>query len=103
VGVEYSFPLRSGATVTPRVDVAWRDSYNLGQYNNPLDHQDSYTKTDLRLRYTTSGGQWYAEAYVENLEDEDSVRTQFESRTAHPQFYLAAPRIFGARVGWDFQ
>lgn len=103
VGVEYSFPLRSGATVTPRLDVAWRDSYNLGQYNNLLDHQDSYTKTDLRLRYTTRGGQWYAEAYVENLEDEDSVRTQFESRTVHPQFYLAAPRIFGARVGWDFQ
>lgn len=100
-GMEYNIELASGATLTPRIDFSWRDDYNLGQYDNPLDKQDAYTQTDLRLRYTRADGSWYAEAFVENVEDEDEIRTQLESRTGHRQFWIAEPRFFGMRIGWN--
>lgn len=101
LGVEYSIELASGATLTPRIDFSWRDDYNLGQYENPLDLQKAYTQTDLRLRYSNASGSYYVEAFVENVEDEDEIRTQLESRTGHRQFWIAEPRFFGMRIGWN--
>ncbi len=102
VGIEYGFALANGATLTPRVDFAWRDESNLWQYNNPADVQEAYTQTDVRLRYTDGDGEWYLEGFIENVEDEDEILTGAESRTAHPQFWLADPRIYGLRLGWNF-
>ena len=102
VSAEYGIELAGGAKLTPRVEFSWRDEVNLWQYGNPLDVQESYTNTNLRLRYAPASESWYAELFVENAEDEDAVRTNPEARAAHPQYWLAEPRLYGVRVGWSF-
>jgi len=99
-GAEYRFEMASGA-LTPRLDFAYRGAVYYRQFENPLDRQDAYTRTDFRLRYDLASKPFWFEAYVQNLEDNEKIKTQVEVPLNWSRFYwLAAPRTFGVRVGW---
>lgn len=93
----------SVGTFTPRVDFAYRGAVYYRQYENPLDRQGSYTRTDARLRFDLASKPLWIEVYAQNLEDNDKVKTQVETQLNWSRFYwLAAPRTFGARIGFKF-
>ena len=100
---QYTFELARG-TLTPRIDFAFRDDVNFRQFENPLDEQKAYTRTDVRLRLDLTDAPLWIEAYAQNLEDRRKVKTQVENQLNWPRYYwLAAPLTFGARVGWQFE
>ena len=102
MGAEYRFEMASGV-LTPRLDFAYRGAVNYRQYENPLDRQDAYTRTDVRLRYDLAAHPFWFEAYVQNLEDNQKIKTQVELPLNWSRFYwLAAPRTFGVRAGFKF-
>lgn len=99
---EYHFEFSKG-TVTPRVDFSYRGSVYYRQFENSLDEQEAYTRTDARIRFDHASVPVWVEIYGQNLEDRHNVKTQVDARLARPRSYwLAAPLTFGARIGWKF-
>lgn len=104
---EHDFELSNGALLTPRISAhfeteSWLSPFNLGDG----DRQKGYHRSDLSLRYAPASGAWYADVYVDNVED-GKVRTN-AGRTAvgNGQFvYLSQylpPRTVGLNVGFWF-
>jgi iron complex outermembrane receptor protein len=99
---EYRFEMASGV-LTPRLDFAYRGAVYYRQYENPLDRQAGYTRTDVRVRYDLADTPIWFEAYVQNLEDNRKIKTQLETQLNWARYYwLAAPRTFGVRLGFKF-
>jgi iron complex outermembrane receptor protein len=97
---EYAMELGAG-TLTPRLDFSYRGAVYYRQYENPLDRQDAYTRTDIRLRYDFANEPFWIEAYVQNLEDNQKIKTQLETQLNWMRYYwLAAPRTVGVRMGF---
>ncbi|HEU4427867.1 MAG TPA: TonB-dependent receptor, partial [Myxococcota bacterium] len=100
LGASYRFELASGV-LTPRLDFAYRGAIYYRQFENPLDRQAAYTRTDVRLRYDLASNPFWFEAYVQNLEDNQKIKTQVETQLNWMRYYwLGAPRTIGVRVGW---
>ena len=99
--LEHTFRFASGDTLSPRVafhyeSSSWLSVFNLGDG----DRQKSYTRTDLGLRYQ-SMKQWYADAYVQNVED-GRIKTNAQNSFGTWQSQYLAPRTFGVNVGLAF-
>jgi outer membrane receptor for ferrienterochelin and colicin len=102
LSAQYVIEMGSGS-LTPRLDFAYRGAVYYRQYENPLDKQDAYTRTDFRLRYDVASTPLWFEAYVQNLEDNQNIKTQLETQLNWKRYYwLAAPRTFGVRVGFKY-
>jgi len=69
---EYTWDLGSSGALTPGLFFAYSDAYNTSNLYSldPNHDQDSYTKTDLRLTWSSESGKYWVAAYVENIEDE---------------------------------
>ena len=100
----YTIDLGEYGTLKPIVKLTWTDDYFLRPFNIAIDEVDSYTRTDLRLAWESAGGNYTAEIFVENLEDE----LIFARSTAGQDFaggFAAslgglAPRVYGIRLGY---
>jgi iron complex outermembrane receptor protein len=102
MSAQYRFELGFGA-LTPRVDFAYRGDTNFRQYENPLDLQKAYTRTDLRVRLDLTDQPLWFELYAQNLEDNQKIKTQVEAQERAPRYYwLATPLTVGLRMGWNF-
>ncbi len=104
----YTFVLGNGGTVVPRLQLHYESDAYLRVQNKPEDRRESYTKTDLRLRYSAPAERWFAEGYVANIEDE-SVLSSASTGTlvvGPPAPSLkgtfGAPRTWGMVVGARF-
>jgi iron complex outermembrane receptor protein len=75
--------------------------------------RDAYTKTNLTLGYEHGDGQWYGEAFVYNIEDDDVFNSSgcgssvgSASSLPNPVYNCGAtfepPRIYGVRFGFRF-
>lgn len=100
LGVSYNLEFDWGRII-PRVDFTWKDDYYLAPYYNTSGLQESYTHTNVRIRYERPDNKYYIEIYGENLEDE-VVKNQQEWRDSHPSMWLYPPRLFGIKVGYTF-
>ncbi len=101
------FTLRfaNGGALVPRVQFHYQADAYLRVQNNPEDRRNSFTKTDLRLRYTSPGDQWFAEAFVDNIEDKSVLSTVSTGTLIigppAPSFKgtFMAPRTYGVVLG----
>jgi iron complex outermembrane receptor protein len=100
---EHDFRFASGARLTPRISMhyeteSWLSTFNLGSG----DQQKAYHRTDLGLRFQNSTGSWYADFYVDNVEN-GKVRTSAGRSSVDGGFvYLSQylpPRTYGVNVG----
>lgn len=105
-------------TWTPQVQVHYESSSFFGTINRGIaingflaETRESYTKTNLTLGYEHNGGQWYAEGFVYNLEDDDVMNGSgcgssigAASPLNNPVFDCGAtwepPRTVGIRIGF---
>lgn len=103
VAYEHDFHFASGARLTPRISLhyetdSWLSAFNLGDG----DKQDSYHRTDLSMRYQNPTGSWYADFYVDNVENgkirTSAGRTSVGSGFVYLSQYLP-PRTFGVNFG----
>ena len=107
IGLEpHEFDL-GGGTLTPRVQVHYESSAFLRIQNQPHDRRGSYTRSDARLRYEQANSRWFAEAYVENIENHNVVSSVSAGTLiigVGPSFkgVFLAPRTYGMRIGAKF-
>ncbi|MBB5685665.1 TonB-dependent receptor [Sphingobium boeckii] len=101
VGMDYTYPLSSGASIVARVNTRMSAKYYLTDTANLIDYyQPSYTKTDLSITYNAPDNTFYLGAYVENLEDNIVITNANFGFDGQSQFL--DPRKFGVRVGVKF-
>ncbi len=102
VSASYDFSLPGGSKLTPLVQTAWKDDYYTSDLSFPASLQESYSKTDLRLIWTSSAGRWSGELFVENIEDETVLnRSVVGGQTAIFQNF-APPRTYGLKVRYGY-
>ncbi len=101
----YLFELGGMGTLRPTLEFTWTDeAWRRPQNNSLVDRVDSYTKTDLRLRWEEPEGRYWVEAFGENLEDNYVYpRGIVVALTGTAQgFGLLQPRTYGIRLGFDW-
>ena len=86
LSASYEYEMANGV-LTPRVDFSYRGAVFYRQYENPLDRQAAYTRTDVRLRYDLASQPLWFEAYVQNLEDNQTIKTQLETQLNWARYY----------------
>lgn len=99
----YEFDLGDQGTITPSIQIAYSDSYNVAG-NFPIDpagDQDSFTKTDFRLAWDSLDREYHVEIYVENIEDEAVNARLNVGGNDHTQTSYLYPRNWGIRVKAD--
>jgi iron complex outermembrane receptor protein len=102
---EYEVPIGRWGSLVPHVQYMWSDEAFYRVYNTEIDFQDRYHKTDLRLIWVSPEETWTAEAFVENLENDDVFLNMVLGSNAvgtPPLAQYAAPRLWGFRIGFKY-
>lgn len=102
LGAEYAIELGEAGTLTPRVDYLWKDESYMSAFNRAAYVMPSYNRTNLRLRYNSPNGRWYADAFVLNLEDNADImfRLPWLFGPESVEGGVAPPRTYGLRIGY---
>jgi outer membrane receptor protein involved in Fe transport len=77
-------------------------AFEVQRTSNLRSEQDSYTKTDFRVIWNSANRQIAAEAFVENIEDEEVLaRTNVGGFDLVQSSYLY-PRTYGVKFSYNF-
>ncbi len=99
----YDINMGERGILTPYIQWAYKDDYFITALNDPfLDHQDSFTQTDIRLAWESADGHWNAEAYIQNIEDNAPLVGGFYAFLGMWLHSGPEPRTVGAKVGYRF-
>lgn len=108
LGAEYRIETASGV-FTPRIDTYISGKVDFLPDNYITSRQKAYHMTNLRVTYTSPGGQYRVDAFVNNVENKDVISNDgLQSITLGQQalepdnFVYYPPRTFGVRVGVNF-
>ncbi len=103
LSVGYDIDLGDMGRVAPFVQFYYSDEYNTDDVvTYSTQEQDSYTKTDIRVIWTSPNQNIEAEAFIENIEDEDVLaRTNVGGFDLVQTSYLY-PQNYGARFRYNF-
>jgi iron complex outermembrane receptor protein len=105
IGAQYSFALGGYGTLTPRIDYYWQDDTYLRPQNLERDQQDAYHRSSARLTWDSADRRWSAQAFVDNIEDDDVVQNLAlgSGSLGYPNnVTLYPPRMYGLRLGWSY-
>ena len=100
----YEWDLGERGTIKPTLEFTWTDKSFTRPFNTKIDEVDSYTKTDLRIRWESVDARYFVELFGENLEDEIVYpRLIVVALTGTAQnFGLLQPRTYGVRIGFHW-
>jgi iron complex outermembrane receptor protein len=103
IGLQYTFGSDSIGEITARVQGYFSDDVYLRALNlSPYDIQESYSTWDAKLMWRSPQDRWYAEAFYNNLGDEDVI-TNLEVTDSGIYFAnLNRPQRWGIVVGVHF-
>lgn len=108
LGAQYEISLGERGTLTPRFDYRWQDETFFRPQNIARDRVAPWDRWDARLRWTgpeSEYGQFSAELYVRNMEDDDlimNISTGASSVGFPEQTVLHPPRVYGVTIGWSY-
>lgn len=100
------FDIGEMGTITPRLDVSWRDSVNLRAFADPQDQQESYTIVNINATWEFTNQKGSVEVFANNL-----TNTVYATNIATAPFntvgigrllYYGAPRTYGIRFSGKF-
>ena len=102
--VSYDFDLGSKGQLTPYLQFYYSDGY--GTDDVPIystQFQDSYSKTDFRLMWSSGEGHWGVTAFIENIEDEAVLaRTQTGGPTGGINSSYIYPQNYGMKFSYRY-
>lgn len=103
LSVGYDWDLGEMGRLTPFLQMYYSDEYNTDDVvTYSTQKQDSYSKTDLRLIWTSADENISAEAFIENIEDEEVLaRTNVGGFDLVQTSYMY-PRNYGVKVSYNF-
>lgn len=102
VGYSHDFVFAS-SLLTAQINSRFQQKSYFTYINRATEQQESYTKTDLLLKYTMDGSPFTYSAYIRNIEDSQILTASEEA--AYAGGYLvqfAAPRTFGVNISYEF-
>jgi iron complex outermembrane receptor protein len=110
LGIQYQFPLRSGATLTPRLDWTyqsdiWFTTSPLAGIVNPEDgRQPAYSLFNARVTWAAPDSRWTLSGYALNLTDEYYFwgKLSLLGNSGREQGNPATPREYGVNVRYNF-
>jgi iron complex outermembrane receptor protein len=103
VMVAYDFDLGGAGRITPYLQTYYSDSYNTDDViTYSTQEQDSYTKTDFRVIWTSENENISAEVFIENIEDEDVLARTNVGGGALVQTSYLHPQNYGVKFGYSF-
>ncbi len=103
----HEFLLNDGATISPFVKVHWEDDTHMSEGNFDdleefSDKRESFATQDMTLRYTSSDGNWFVEAFGYNVTDERfQTYLSDQAGAGRPLFAWNAPRSYGLRFAYS--
>ena len=106
--VSYDFDLGDSGMIRPYLQTSYASSYYASDFNLGGAKQDGYTKTDFRLIWQSVSGEFEAQAFVLNLENEAVLNrvAVFNPgdgpHVASLQANWSNPRTFGASFTYKF-
>lgn len=101
----YDFQLGSAGKITPQVQFYYSGQYSAQTQLSFIDSagtQPSFTKTDLRLSWTSADQRFGIDAYVENLENEIVNQRTTYGGDGIEQVTWGYPRNYGLRLRAKF-
>lgn len=104
-GYQYTMEMQSGGELSFALNTRWSAEYEiLSSALRANFRQPGFTKTDLTMTYNSPDRDWYAQAFVKNLENNITLSNvgpsgDFNTGTAT----FADPRLVGVRFGYKFQ
>ncbi|WP_353743680.1 TonB-dependent receptor [Haliea sp.] len=99
---DYDYPMNNGLELFLSGEATYRDSFEPGGDNDPIDRIDSYSKVNLRTGLR--GENWEIMAYGRNIFDEEVLVQSFDTPVlagTHSQF-VDEGRIIGVRAKYSF-
>ncbi len=103
LSVGYDFDLGDAGSLTPFLQFYYSDDYNTDDVSTYKQQvQDSYTKTDFRIIYSTLSQSFEAEAFIENIEDEDVLARTNTGGFDLVQTSYMYPQNYGVRLRYNF-
>ena len=101
----YDFELPGGSKITPQVQFYYTSKYSTQtqlSFLDPAGDQPSFTKTDLRLAWTSADERFGVEAFVENIENEIVLQRVTYGGDGIEQSVVGYPRNYGVRLRGRF-
>ncbi|MEH6519382.1 MAG: TonB-dependent receptor [Halioglobus sp.] len=105
VGLQYTWTFNNSSSLRARANVSWVDEQYFRAFNLDRDKEDSFTRTDVTMTWTSGDQNWQVDAFVKNIEDEDTVNNIVVSAGTLGSTALASfspPRTYGASVTRHF-
>ena len=99
---DYDYPMNNGLELFVSGEANYRDSFEPGGDNDPIDRIDDYTRVNLRTGLR--GENWEIMAYSRNIFDEEVLVQSFDTPVlagTHSQF-VDEGRIIGIRAKYAF-
>ncbi|MCS0632510.1 TonB-dependent receptor [Telluria mixta] len=94
----HTFGLENGATVQVRVGTRLNGAYFISDPSAGVRYrQPAYRKSDVAVTYTAPAQNYYAQAYVRNIENSITLDSLVPGG-----FGVGAPRTYGVRAGTQF-
>ncbi|MEQ8263948.1 TonB-dependent receptor [Pseudohaliea sp.] len=101
--IRYRLPAGQVGELVFQADGRYQSSMFFGPDNSAYEEQDAYGVFNLRVGWTSTGGDLTAQLFVENAGDEDYATTMFQAAGFPVSYHaLGAPRRVGFRLGLEF-
>ena len=96
----YFIDMGNAGTLQPYLQFYYSDGYNTSNLlaTDPAHDQDSFSKTDARLIWTSTDGSYSIEGFVENIEDADVLARGNNNSDDIVQTSYLYPRNYGVRL-----
>lgn len=100
----YFIDMGDRGTLQPYLQFYYSDGYNTSNLlaTDPAHDQDSFSKTDLRVIWSSAEGNYSIEGFVENIEDTDVLARGNNNSDDIVQTSYLYPRNYGLRLRVDF-
>ena len=99
----YIYELGSGASIIPRLDVAYKSEMEGSAENNPDVFQDEYTVVNTNITYTDATDTWIVSLGVTNVTDEDYlISANSNRRLGYAEGVFAREREWFLKVKRNF-
>lgn len=106
LGAELRFPMAKGGQVVARINYSYRSTVNAAIYADvpPFDvlKEGPTHNVDASLRYEADEERWFAEAFVNNLTNEERMISGQIIPPSGIYASYAPPRTYGVRIGFKF-
>ena len=107
--VGYDIQMAGGSVLTPFLQMSYSSEYAGHDLNVEGQFQEAYSKSDIRLMWTSASGRTSAQAFVLNVENEAVLNRVIvfnpggTTDLASLQAHWGDPRTWGVSVSFDFE